>query len=301
MILRVLLFGIMALGLCGFGAVAWRATHLPPPPPPLVAAVQQAVPPPPVMVPILTAARGLRAGSVLRPEDLAATPVAERAVLQGAEHDTQIVRASLNGAMLRHSLSSGQAIVGTDVLLPGDHGFVAAMLAPGMRAVAIGSAQIVSDAGLISPGDHLDVILTDADEQSGAQTKPSRNIFAETILSDLRVLAVDQQLMQATLPDADKRLGVSSITLEVSPVGAEQLALALRLGKVALAIRAIESRHPEGGLILAAVQDATPPAPPRAIRAGDVLNSMNAATDGHGAVTTVRVFDGQDAGQEFKF
>ena len=303
MILRILLFGLMALGLCGFGAVAWRATHLPPPPPPVVATVERVAPPPPppVMVAVLTAAHGLRAGSVLKPEDLAATSVAEHMVLQGAERDTQVVRASLNGAILRHSLSPAQTITNTDVLLPGDHGFVAAMLAPGMRAMAIQSSQIASDAGLVWPGDRLDLILTDADEQPGASIKPGRAIFAETILSDLRVLAVDQQLIQVAAPSADKRAEISSITVEVSPAGAQRLALALRLGKVTLAIRAIESRHPEGGLILAAAHDAAPPAPPKAIRAGDVLSSVNAPTDGRGAFTSVRVFDGQGASQEFKF
>jgi pilus assembly protein CpaB len=300
-ILRILLFGVMALGLCGFGAVAWRATHLPPPPPPTVAAAEQKPPPPPpVMIAVLTTAHGLRAGTVLKPEDVTATPVAELSVRPGAERDTPNTRASLNGALLRHSLSAGQTIIAADVLLPGERGFLAAMLAPGMRAVAIGIGQIVSDAGLVAPGDRLDLILTDADEQADAKLKPGRSIFAETILSDLRVLAVDQQLIQVATVDPDKRLGVSSITVEVSPMGAERLALALRLGKVALAIRAVESSRPEGGLVLAAAGD-TPPAPPRAIRAGDVLHSINAATDGHGAITTVHVFDGQGAGQEFKF
>jgi pilus assembly protein CpaB len=265
-------------------------------------AVQEAAPPPPpVLIAILTAAHGLRAGSVLKPDDLATMSVAVLAVAQGAEHDTQITRASLNGAMLRHSLSPGQAIVSTDVLLPGDHGFLAAMLAPGMRAVAIGIGQIGSDVGLLSPGDHVDLILTDADEQGDAKAKAARSIFAETVLSDLRVLAVDQQLMQAAAVDPAKTLQVSSVTVEVSPMGAERLALVLRLGKVALAIRAVDSSRPDDGLVLVGARDAAPPAPPRAIRAGEVLHSINSATDGQGAVTTMRVFDGQDASQEFKF
>ena len=299
--MRLFLFGVMAISLCCFGAVAWRATHLPPPPPPVVAAVPQAAAPPPVMIAVLTAAHGLRAGSILKPEDLATASVAVPAVGQGAEPDTQIARASLNGAMLRHSLSPGQAIVTTDVLLPGDHGFLAAMLAPRMRAVAIGIAQIGSDVGLLSPGDHVDLILTNADEQGDAKSNSARSIFAETVMSDVRVLAIDQQLMQAAAVDPAKPVQVSSVTVEVSPLGAERLALALRLGKVALAIRGVESSRPNDAPVLVGDRDTAPPAPPRAIRAGEVLHSVNSATDGQGAVTTVRVFDGQGSSQEFKF
>ena len=69
MVLRIMFFALMALGLVGFGTVAWISTR-PPPPPPAAAA-----PPPPAKIAVLAAAHPLRAGSLLKPEDLTAKEI----------------------------------------------------------------------------------------------------------------------------------------------------------------------------------------------------------------------------------
>jgi len=62
MILRFMVFALMAIGLVG--TVAWISTRPPPPPP------QAAAPPPPATIAMLAAAHPLCAGSLLKPEDL---------------------------------------------------------------------------------------------------------------------------------------------------------------------------------------------------------------------------------------
>ncbi len=302
MILRIALFALMAVGLAGFGAVTWRATHLPPPPPPapMVASMPHvAPPPPPVTRTVLVAAGSLQGGSFMRPEDLSTATIEKASLPENAELDTKANRASLNGALVRHSLAPGQTITSPDVILPGEHGFVAAILAPGMRAVMVGAGQIDGDTSLLSPGDHVDIILTETQEETaGSKLALARKISAETVLSDIRLLAVDQQLVQRATIDKDKKAGMpgmvqseGGLTLEVSPLDAEHLVLALKLGKIALAVRPAEGTAASGGITLARADIAHGMAPPPPIRAGDVMHTLNAPTDAHGAITAVHVYD----------
>nr|WP_321985765.1 Flp pilus assembly protein CpaB [uncultured Lichenicoccus sp.] len=301
MILRIALFALMAVGLAGFGAVTWRATHMPPPPPPkpiVAIAPQAAPPPPPVTATVLVAAGSLRGGSFMRPEDLSTATLEKATLPANVELDTKANRADLNGALVLHSLAPGQTVTAADVILPGEHGFVAAILAPGMRAVMVGGAQIDGDTSLLSPGDRVDIILTEAQEETaGSKLALARKISAETVLSNIRLLAVDQQLVQRAAADKDKNVGMpglapgaGGLTLEVSPLDAEHLVLALKLGKIALALRPAERDAAAGGITLARAEMAreTPPAP---IRAGDVMHTLNAPTDVHGAITAVHVYD----------
>ena len=126
MLLRVALVALMALGLTGFGTVSWIATR--PPTQPSAAA--------PAMVKLVTSARPLHAGSLLKPEDLATAEIPAASARAEAFHDTPETRSSLLGAMVRRSLIAGEPISTDAVLRPGDHGFLAAVLAPGSRLSA---------------------------------------------------------------------------------------------------------------------------------------------------------------------
>ena len=71
MVLRIVFFALMAMGLVGFGTVAWISTR--PPPPPAMAAAA----PPPTKVTVLAAAHPLHAGSLLKPEDFASKEISQ--------------------------------------------------------------------------------------------------------------------------------------------------------------------------------------------------------------------------------
>src|SRR5579884_2839339 len=155
MLLRIAVFALLAAGLAGFGAVAWISTR---PPAPIEAAAAQ--PPPEAKLKVLVAARQLRPGSLLKPEDIAAGELPATKVPAGAVTDTPQGRAQLFGAMVRRGLAAGEPLLPADILRPGDHGFLAAVLTPGMRAITIGVDMISGSAGLIWPGDRVDLILT---------------------------------------------------------------------------------------------------------------------------------------------
>ena len=226
--LRTLLFLLMAGGLLGFSTTAWVYMH---PPAPVVMQEQT--------VTVLAASGTLRAGTLLKPDDLETVEVSESRIAAGVRRDTPQSRAELFGAMVRQTLLPHQIILPADVMRPGDHGFLAAVLTPGQRATSVGVDAISGTAGLIWPGDHVDLILT---QQIDDPAVPIGRRFAgETVLKDVRVIAIDQQLVQGGTPiGTDTSQQSRTVTLEVSPEDAEKVAVATRLGKLGLAVRPVD-------------------------------------------------------------
>ncbi len=230
--LRTLLFLLMAAGVLGFSAVAWVSLH---PPAPVVIPVQK--------IQVLAAASTLRAGTLLKPDDLEIREVTDGEIPTGARRDTPQARSELFGAMVRQTLLPHQVVLPADVMRPGDHGFLAAVLTPGKRATSVGVDAVSGTAGLIWPGDHVDLILTQ--EIQDANVPIGCRFSGETVLKDVRVIAIDQQLVQGgTSSTADTSQQQRTVTLEVSPEDVEKVAVATRLGKLGLAVRPVDAGMP---------------------------------------------------------
>ena len=231
MVLRVVFFALMALGLVGFGTVAWISSR----PPAAEAATAAAAPPPNVAV--IAAARIIHAGTLLRPEDLVAKEVPRADTGPDTTLDTPETRRDLTGAMVRRGFGAGELVRPSDVMHPGDHGFLAAVLQPGMRALTIGVDAITGTAGLIWPGDRVDLILTQMNNDPGAAL--GRRVSAHTVLTNVRVVAVDSQLVSAPNRntaglDAQNR----TVTLEVDEDQAQRVSVGMRLGRLSVSVRA---------------------------------------------------------------
>ena len=241
---RMIIIAAAGVLITGLAYTSWRAISSPAPPPPHVV-----IPAPVHHVPtinLLIADRDVPAGSFLRPSDLSSETVVVSEAPETAWKDTPATRVSLVGALVRRSIPHDAVLLPAELLLAGDHGFLAALLAPSMRAFTIPHDEILSGAELIWPGDRIDLILT---QQMPTTTTLGHQISAETVLTDLRVLAVDRQLVQPA-PSADHDVmhadpTAGMVTLEVSPPDAEKLAVALRLGRVAFAVRSSSGVLPE--------------------------------------------------------
>ena len=283
MIVRIAAFVLLALGLGGFGTVAWVATRPPPPAPsPAVAAV-----PPPAHHIVLVAAGPLRAGTLLKSDDLATQDLPD--MPDGALQDNPAMRAGLTGAMLRRSLMRGETVLSADVMRPGDHGFLAAVLGPDMRAATVAVDNVSGSAGLIWPGDRVDLILTQALDD--ASLPPARRVAAETVLANLRVIAIDQLLARGVAPAGDVGSG-RTVTLEVTAAQAARIAVATRLGRLSLAVRSAD----ETGA-------ASDPPVATTTWSGDVSPALARPTPvpAKDAGATLRLFQGAADGKEFHF
>jgi pilus assembly protein CpaB len=276
MVLRITFFALMALGLLGLGTIAFVATH---PAHPAVAAVVK-----PTTERILVASRAIRAGSLLKPEDLTARAIPITSRRPQESLDTAAMRRKLVGAMVRRSLSPGEPLRRDELLRPGDHGFLAAVLKPGMRAVTVGVDDITGTAGLIWPGDRVDLILTET--INNPALPQGKSIVAETVLSNVRVIAIDQRLIEGAATGEPARQAHTA-TLEVTEAEAQKVQVAVRLGRLSLAVRSAQT-----------VARASPRR--RATWASDVSPALAAAarSAGSGSMT---IWQGAANGQEVRF
>lgn len=237
MSLRMIVLGLILLTAAGLGLVAYQAAQ-----PPQVREVQVTptpAAPAPTMGKYLIAGRPLPAGTLARDEDFRSVDMALDKLPEGALADTPEIRAELRGALIRSYTEVRQPITAETVLRPRDRGFLAAVLAPGTRAMAIGVDPVSGVAGLIWPGDRVDIILV---QEFGADVAPPpQRIFSETILADVRVIAVDQHIIQgAAAAEGITGHVVRTVSLQVSEDESQRLAVATRLGRLQLAIRSAE-------------------------------------------------------------
>jgi pilus assembly protein CpaB len=186
---------------------------------------------------VLVAKGELPAGLFMRPENLRWQPwpddgIADSYITEGKGKIEDFI-----GAVVRSGLNDGEPIADGRVVRPGDRGFMAAVLTPGNRAMTVSVTPSSGLAGFAFPGDRVDVILTmviELQKQKDAEKEPDRRA-SETVLTNIRVLAVDQRV-----DDQKREISVAkTATLEVSPREAEILAVASEMGKLSLSLRSL--------------------------------------------------------------
>ena len=231
----VLLVCVIAVAVFGGAWLYLRPKPVAPPP--------RAVAPPPKPLPVvLTASRNLAVGSLITANDIIWSPLQNGVILSAHMLKGKTKPDSVVGAVVRRAVYKGTPLTWSSIVRPGEYGFLAAALRPDHRAVTILVNRATSQAGLIYPGDRVDVILTV--EVNDEQTRKT-NTFTGTILEDIRVVAVNRQVessVGATQGNASRRpsrSGSSTVTLEVLPSEAERLVLATSKGDISLAMRSL--------------------------------------------------------------
>ena len=141
------------------------------------------------------------------------------------------------GAGFRVSILSGQPITNNAIVHADAAGFMAAILNPGMRAVSIGVSVDSGAGGFILPNDRVDLLLTQKMEGSPPRVRVS------TVLSDIRVLAMDQTFTQEK---DTKSVVAKTATLELTPDQAEIVARAAGMGVLALSLRSLDEQANAG-------------------------------------------------------
>lgn len=141
----------------------------------------------------------------------------------------------LSGSIARAPLVTGEPVRESKLIKADGSGFMAAILPPGMRAVSTEISPETGAGGFILPNDRVDVILSRRDREAekvvGVDTYVS-----ETILSNIRVLAIDQAIEEK---NGQKVVVGKTATLELAQRQAETLALARQMGTLSLALRSI--------------------------------------------------------------
>lgn len=195
-------------------------------------AVQKAKEPP--AFEILVVAKDLSAGTLLTSSDL----LWKKWPKEGTSSDYAIKgekeKSDYTGTVVRYGMKEGEPIMEGRTVRPGEQGFMAAALAPGMRAVSIAITPVSGVAGFVFPGDRVDIIVTHLIGGSG-DTGPAERRVSETVLKNLRVLALDQKMNDQVSEPTIAQIA----TIEVLPKQAETVALVAELGTISLALRSI--------------------------------------------------------------
>jgi pilus assembly protein CpaB len=140
------------------------------------------------------------------------------------------------GSVARVAMYAGEPLRKSKLVGEGQS-FMSSILPSGTRAVATSIAADTSAGGFILPNDYVDVIMTRRADNAGGGA--SAGFITETILKNIRVLAIDQTI-QEDEEGKKTRVGQTA-TLELTPQQAEIITVAQQMAdRLTLALRSIK-------------------------------------------------------------
>ncbi|WP_374944644.1 Flp pilus assembly protein CpaB [Sphingomonas sp.] len=192
---------------------------------------------------VLVATRALPVGTILDATALKFQPWPKELVDNAYFIQGKADLKQLQGTVVRNAITAGQPVTQGALVKPGDRGFLAAALGPGMRAVTFPVSAQTSVAGFVFPGDRIDLVLTQQ-VAGGGDGQPLK--VSETILRNVRVLATDQRTDNTVGEDGKTVVRTfGTVTVEGTPRVAEQIAVAQTVGALSLSLRSIADNPAE--------------------------------------------------------
>jgi pilus assembly protein CpaB len=219
----------IAVGAGGVAAYLASVSDSKPPPTEPVAQLQT--------VDVLVAKSDIGLGQTVAPDDMQwqTWPAATASNTFIRRNERPDATTEIAGSIARSPFIAGEPIREPKLVKAIGSGFMAAILPTGMRAVSTEISPETGAGGFILPNDRVDVILTKHDRDPGRPGAPDV-INAEIILSNIRVLAIDQVPKEK---DGQNAVVGKTVTLELKPEQAETLARARQTGTLSLALRSI--------------------------------------------------------------
>ncbi|MFN5457042.1 Flp pilus assembly protein CpaB [Bradyrhizobium sp.] len=188
-------------------------------------------------VEVLVAKSDINLGQSLKPEHLQwqSWPAATTSSSFIQRKDRSKGDAEVTGMIARAPFIAGEPIREQKLVKADGSGFMAAILPAGMRAVSTEISPETGAGGFILPNDRVDVLLSKR-ERNPEQPNAGDVISSEIILSNIRVLAIDQAPKEK---DGQTTVVGKTVTLELKPEQAETLARARQSGTLSLALRSL--------------------------------------------------------------
>lgn len=186
---------------------------------------------------VLTVKRDLTIGEAITEDDLSWADWPERSVLPA--HFTQALApdaiTDVTGAIVKMPVYANEPLLQQRIVKRGEAGLLPVLMEPEMRAIAISISPESASGGFVLPNDRVDLILTMEQEASPATGILSARTVAQTLLKNVRILAIDQTY--ASTPEGGSTHIGSTATLEVTPAEVELITLANRIGSLSIALR----------------------------------------------------------------
>ena len=190
---------------------------------------------------VLVAQRALPVGTLITADSLGFQQWPEELVRDAYFIEGESDINTLLGTVVRHPITAGEPVTQGSLVSPGDRGFLAAALTPGMRAITVPVDARTGVAGFIFPGDRVDMVLTQS--ITGTEGQPLK--ASETIIRNLRILATDQATEQQTVEGRTVVRTSNTVTLEVTPKIAEKIAVAQTIGTLSFTLRSLADNSSE--------------------------------------------------------
>jgi len=206
---------------------------------------------------VLVAKANLAAGTLIKEEDVEWQKWPEDGINSVYLVEGQADSSSVVGAVVRRGIAAGGPITETMIARPGDRGFVAAVLRPGMRAMSIDVEDQTAISGLLFPGDHVDLMLliqmpelegVDGEQVVGPDSFEPH--VAETILEDIRVIAIDRIINDIEGQEPQK---LNTVTVELTPKQVEMVHAVRDIGDLALSLRGLATDKQPAGTPVASI------------------------------------------------
>lgn len=170
---------------------------------------------------VLVAARDLQMGTRLMPDMMTTLAWPKAASLK----DPLIRMDQAVGRVIRIPVLRGEPFLMNKLAPIGDKGGLSSVLREGQRAVTVKVNEIVGVAGFALPGNYVDVMVNTPDQMNQPVSK--------IVLERIQVLAVAQDVASTE----NKPRVVNAVTLQVTPIQAEQIDLARSIGTLSLLLR----------------------------------------------------------------
>lgn len=214
---RALIFTL--LGLCVAGLSVWAASGVIQPQ--TSQAAEQ-----PQTIQLISARHDIRFGEVIKPEMLAIQtwPAGQAPAGAFTGLNQLISDNSSTPRRAKETIRKGELLLDTNISEFGETVTIVQVLGSNSRAMSIEVDAVTAVGGFVTPGDRVDIVLTEGRGES---------LRAATILQDIRVIGVDQNTGTGNQSARVAR----TITVEVTPREGQILALAQRAGILSLTLR----------------------------------------------------------------
>lgn len=150
------------------------------------------------------------------------------------------------GGVTREAILANEPIIDSKVVRSDEGGYMAVMLSPGMRALAVPVSVDNTAGGFILPGDHVDILVTHQTPRTSGNGSVDS---VQPVLRNIRVLAIDQQV---SVEEGKQSVIGATATLEVSPTDGQVVTLAKASGTLSLMLRSYADASGPSGAMAAA-------------------------------------------------
>ncbi|MCB1483558.1 MAG: Flp pilus assembly protein CpaB [Hyphomicrobiaceae bacterium] len=182
---------------------------------------------------VVVAKHDMAFGVALGAEQLTEAKWPSQNIPEGSYHTIKELFGEQRNRVVLEAIRGNEPILRGKISGPGQRATLSNMLGSGKKAVTIKVNDVLGVGGFVMPGDFVDILLIVDEKEAEDRKKPKKPAYTDLLIERVRVLAIDQL---SDLKMEAPKLG-QTVTVEVSLVEAQKIALASTIGTLSLVLR----------------------------------------------------------------